>query len=176
MPSANGQGLISTLTKLLIERPAGGSLVQSQMHMAEIRGTAESIGGQANHFDVMIAIDVSQSTKAASGADVDGDGEFGENPHEALYLPGHPGLNHPPLVVPEGRYYLLGDNRDNSNDSRRWGTVRREELKGPVIFNYWSWNNQESWAAMLNPLTWIRLLWGEMRWGRIGMTYDCRAD
>jgi hypothetical protein len=29
---------------------------------------------------------------------------------------------------------------------------------------------------MLNPLTWIRLLWGEMRWGRIGMTYDCRAD
>ena len=36
----------------------------------------------------MIAIDVSQSTKAASGADVDGDGEFGENPHEGLYLPG----------------------------------------------------------------------------------------
>jgi signal peptidase I len=96
--------------------------------------------------------------------------------HEVLDLPGHPGLNHPPRVVPEGRYYLLGDNRDNSNDSRRWGTVRREELKGPVIFNYWSWNNQESWAAMLNPWTWIRLLWGEMRWGRIGMTYDCRAD
>ena len=96
--------------------------------------------------------------------------------HEVLDLPGHPGLNHPPMVVPEGRYYLLGDNRDNSNDSRRWGTVRREELKGPVIFNYWSWNNQESWAAMLNPLTWIRLLWNEMRWGRIGMSYDCRAD
>jgi len=96
--------------------------------------------------------------------------------HEVLDLPAHPGLNHPPLTVPEGRYYLLGDNRDNSNDSRRWGTVRREELKGPVIVNYWSWNNQESWAAMLNPLTWIRLLWGEMRWGRIGMSYDCRAD
>jgi hypothetical protein len=54
--------------------------------------------------------------------------------------------------------------------------VRREELKGPVIVNYWSWNNEESWAAMLNPWTWIRLLWGEMRWGRIGMTYDCRVD
>ena len=97
-------------------------------------------------------------------------------PHEVLDLPGHLGLNHPPFVVPEGRYYLLGDNRDNSNDSRRWGTVRREELTGPVILNYWSWNNQESWAAMLNPLTWIRLLWSEMRWGRIGMSYDCGAD
>ena len=86
------------------------------------------------------------------------------------------GLNHPPLTVPEGRYYLLGDNRDNSNDSRRWGTVRREELKGPVIFNYWSWNNQESWAAMLNPLTWLRLLWGEMRWDRIGMTHACEDE
>jgi hypothetical protein len=74
--------------RLLIEQPAGGSLVQSTMHMAEIRGTAESTGDKPSQFDVMIAIDVSQSTKAASGADVDGDGEFGENPHEALYLPG----------------------------------------------------------------------------------------
>jgi hypothetical protein len=45
-----------------------------------------------------------------------------------------------------------------------------------VIVNYWSWNNQESWAAMLNPLTWLRLLWNEMRWGRIGMTYDCAGE
>ena len=93
--------------------------------------------------------------------------------HELLDHPRMPGLNHAPYTVPPGRYYFLGDNRDNSNDSRAWGTVRREELKGPVIVNYWSWNNQESWAAMLNPLTWLRLLWNEMRWGRIGMTYSC---
>jgi signal peptidase I len=94
--------------------------------------------------------------------------------HEVLDLPGHDGLSHLPITVPEGRYFMLGDNRDNSNDSRAWGTVRREELKGPVIFNYWSWNNRESWLAMLNPFTWIRLLWSEMRWGRIGMDFDCR--
>jgi signal peptidase I len=96
--------------------------------------------------------------------------------HDVLDLPGHDGLSHPPFTVPEGRYYMLGDNRDNSNDSRAWGTVRREELKGPVILNYWSWNNRESWLAMLNPFTWIRLLWSEMRWGRIGMDFDCRED
>ena len=93
--------------------------------------------------------------------------------HEVLDHPRMPGLNHSAYTVPPGRYYFLGDNRDNSNDSRAWGTVRREELKGPVIVNYWSWNNQESWVSMLNPLTWVKLLVGEMRWGRIGMTYHC---
>ena len=44
-----------------------------------------------------------------------------------------------------------------------------------MIVNYWSWNNQESWLAMLNPLTWMRLLWSEMRWDRIGMTYGCEG-
>jgi hypothetical protein len=74
--------------RLHIERPVGGSLVESKMHMAEIRGSATHAGGQPKNFDVMIAIDVSQSTKAASGADVDEDGEIGENPHEGLFLPG----------------------------------------------------------------------------------------
>jgi len=50
----------------------------------------------------------------------------------------------------------------------------RDDLKGPVLFNYWAWNNRESWLAMLNPLTWLDLLWNEMYWGRLGMTYDCR--
>jgi signal peptidase I len=93
--------------------------------------------------------------------------------HDVLDHPSFPGLSHSPFTVPEGRYYFLGDNRDNSNDSRGWGTVPRTDLKGPVIVNYWSWNNQESWAAMLNPITWIRLLAGEMRWDRIGMTHGC---
>jgi signal peptidase I len=93
--------------------------------------------------------------------------------HEILDHPRLPGLQNAAFTVPPGRYYFLGDNRDNSNDSRAWGTVRRQELKGPVIINYWSWDNEESWLAMLNPFTWVRLLWHEMRWSRIGMTYGC---
>jgi signal peptidase I len=93
--------------------------------------------------------------------------------HDMLDHPAFPGLSHAPYTVPEGRYYFLGDNRDNSNDSRGWGTVPRTDLKGPVIVNYWSWNNQESWLAMLNPITWIRLLVNEMRWDRIGMSHGC---
>jgi len=96
--------------------------------------------------------------------------------HAILDTPDHPGINQAPFTVPEDRYFMMGDNRDNSNDSRVWGTVHRDDLRGPVLINYWSWNNRESWLSMLNPFTWIRLLWGEMYWDRIGMTYDCGSE
>lgn len=93
--------------------------------------------------------------------------------HGVLDHPTRGGPSRAAFTVPEGRYFLMGDNRDNSNDSRVWGTVSREHLKGPVLVNYWSWNNQETWLAMLNPLTWLKLFWSEMRWGRIGYTHGC---
>jgi signal peptidase I len=39
--------------------------------------------------------------------------------------------------VPRGRYFLLGDDRAHSCDSRTWGSVRRSALIGPVLFTYW---------------------------------------
>lgn len=74
----------------------------------------------------------------------------------------------PPMTVPPGRYYMLGDNRDHSKDSRVWGTVRLAEFKGPAYRLYWSWDFNGSWGELLNPLTWFELLTGKMRWDRIG--------
>jgi signal peptidase I len=71
-------------------------------------------------------------------------------------------------VVEEGRYFLLGDNRDHSKDSRFWGSVRLAELKGPAFILYWSWDFNGGWADLLNPVTWWNLLTQRMRWDRIG--------
>ena len=45
-----------------------------------------------------------------------------------------------PFTVPEGKYYMLGDNRSNSQDSRFWGFADISDMRGPVFFRYWPLN------------------------------------
>jgi signal peptidase I len=69
------------------------------------------------------------------------------------------------FTVEPGRYFMLGDNRDWSKDSREWGTVRRDDLVGPAFLLYWSWDFAGGWLELANPATWWR---AEVRWDRIG--------
>lgn len=45
--------------------------------------------------------------------------------------------SYPPLRVREGHYYVLGDHRNASNDSRSWGLVPRKYIYGKAVFRYW---------------------------------------
>jgi signal peptidase I len=53
------------------------------------------------------------------------------------------------LVVPEGHYFAMGDNRDNSSDSRYWGFVPREYIVGKALIIYWSYETAPD--EELNP-------------------------
>jgi signal peptidase I len=84
---------------------------------------------------------------------------------QAPYLVGidsstyHPDLrNWGPIVVPPGKMVLLGDNRDESFDSRYYGLVPRENLRGSPLFIYWSYQ-PDSWRALplITTLRWRRL-------------------
>jgi len=50
-----------------------------------------------------------------------------------------------PTRVPADSYFVLGDNRDDSQDSRYWGFVKREKIKGRASVVYWSWDGDRHW-------------------------------
>jgi signal peptidase I len=74
----------------------------------------------------------------------------------AHYLPSR--NNWGPLLVPEGKYFVLGDNRDNSLDSRYWGFVADSLVKGRPFVVYYSYSpDSVDTFAWLTHIRWTRL-------------------
>ena len=77
------------------------------------------------------------------------------------------------LVVPPGMYFMMGDNRHNSLDSRYWGFVPRQNIVGRPLFNYWSFDTPESeydQTGMSSRIAWMAHValhfFTETRWSR----------
>jgi hypothetical protein len=84
--------------------------------------------------------------------------------------------NFGPYVVPKDCYFMMGDNRDNSYDSRFWGPVHKDLILGEALFIHWSWEPDENspQAVASDPLSVPKLFiynvvhfFERVRWGRL---------
>lgn len=82
----------------------------------------------------------------------------------ARLLPAGASLQQPlePRLVEHDQYFALGDNRDNSKDSRYWGFVSSTRLRGKAFFIYWSWDQNGHFVDYI-------------RWDRLGKLLNLRA-
>lgn len=64
--------------------------------------------------------------------------------------------NYGPITISENRYFMMGDNRDFSQDSRYWGLLDRDLIEGKALLIYWSWDGD------------ARSLFNKTRWNRLG--------
>ncbi len=76
-------------------------------------------------------------------------------PHSIYVHPGN-GVEMEEVTVPAGQYFVMGDNRDNSEDSRSWGFVPEEYILGKAFFVWLSWDHNAK----------------DVRWKRIGQGID----
>jgi signal peptidase I len=133
--------------------------------LQDLEGAVERLNAQP----VADTAAVADSATASSAAVVD---SSAAKPHfeirRRLIVDGNP-IDH--YVIKTPLFFMMGDNRDNSADSRYWGFVTLRNIRAKAFVLYFSFENDDQAFALGNPFTWWRLPF-RIRWTRIGKIID----
>jgi signal peptidase I len=120
----------------------GGRLYINDLELPEIRVKVRLMG---NDYSAHPELDVEPAPEGATYRVY-----YDDREHD--FESGEYGVNEP-VTVPAGHYFALGDNRDNSQDSRYWGFVPRSNIIGRALYVYWSSNPRDpQYQGPQNPV------------------------
>lgn len=125
-----------------IKRVVGipGDIVEYNDYIFTINGEAVSVSGETPYISPVNELPV---VGAVTREEL-----IGESAHEILEYPDQAPRRSGTFTVPEGHYFMVGDNRNNSNDSRYWGFVPEENLVGQARFIWMHWNKGLLWSRL----------------------------
>ncbi len=107
------------------------------------------------------SVEIRNKKVYVNGQPLNGEYAVFKDPH--VRSPGlDPRDNLPVFKVPPESLFVMGDNRDNSHDSRYWGFVSLDEVRGEAFMIYWSWDSEH----FPGGLKWFQL-WKWVRWNRL---------
>jgi signal peptidase I len=150
-------------TKVIdVSKPERGDVVvfryPPQPEIDYIKRVVGLPGDRVEYRDKTIYINgqVMKQTEREKGADLLGivpiknkvlSEQLGDKNHDIAIAPGRQRVlvDH---IIPDGEYFVMGDNRDNSSDSRFWGTVPEQNLVGKAFYIWMSWDCNSSWSCI----------------------------
>ncbi|HEY1895207.1 MAG TPA: signal peptidase I [Terracidiphilus sp.] len=149
-PVANSAGEYLYLVKRLIGIP--GDRIHLHEGIVYVNGSAQpnpAEGDVSPASDPVFLDEFPSVSPTASGPD---------GTPEAWAVDFHNHIQDGDLVVPSGQYFMMGDHRHGSLDSRFWGFVPRENVVGRPILNYWSFKTPDDLyekQGLINSISWI---------------------